>query len=324
MPKVSVIVPVYNVALYIERCAHSLFEQTLEDMEFIFVDDCSSDESIAIIEKVIQDYPDRINQVRIESHEVNKGVPYARNTGLNIAEGEYIAYCDADDWVRHDMYELLYNKAKCTDADVCYCDFYKATADEMTLTESVSFWGDKETFLQRYIAFGLTVVWNMLVKKSLYVRKALKFSEDFVYCEDFWLSVRIFYFAKKISKVNIPLYFYNQRNTSSLLHNLNERVMRDMLFCYEETILFFKNEGVLDLYQKELCWRILGCKQDLVLNPKTHKEFLRVYPQSHKYICSCPKTFCNKKIKIMMWLLVHKAAPLVVVINRLRDIKSRI
>lgn len=320
MPKVSVIVPVYNVAPYIERCARSLFGQTLEDMEFIFVDDCSPDESMAVLRRVMQDYPERVNQVKIRSHKTNRGSSYARNTGLEIAEGDFVAYCDSDDWVSRDMYERLYNEAKRTGADVCYCDFYKATAEETVLTESVALNGDKETFLCNYISSGLTVVWNMLVSRSLYVGRNLKFPESFVYCEDFWLSVRIFYFARKISKVNVPLYFYNQMNVSSLLHTRNERIMRDELLCYEGTIDFFRNEGVLDLYHKVLCWRILKCKQDLALDSKTYKQFLQIYPQSHKYIWSCPETFCNIKVKFMMWLLVHKASLLVSIINRLRGI----
>ena len=124
MVKVSVIVPVYNVAKWIERCARSLFEQTLEDMEFIFVDDASPDESISILKRVMLDYPRRACQVNIVTHEANLGSSYARNTGMTVAKGEYIAYCDSDDWVSNDMYASLYEEAKRSDADICYCDIY--------------------------------------------------------------------------------------------------------------------------------------------------------------------------------------------------------
>ena len=118
----------------------------------------------------------------------------------------------------------------------------------------------------------------------------------------------------------IPYYFYNLMNTSSLLHTSNPKIMRDELCCYESTIDFFKKQAVLDLYHKEICWRILKVTQDLVLTPDTYKDFLRTYPPSHKYICSCPDNFCNKKVKMMMWLLVHKAGFIVTAINGLRGL----
>lgn len=108
MPKVSVIIPVYGVEKYIERCARSLFEQTLEDMEFIFVDDSTRDNSIDILLEVINEYPQRKNQIKILTHEVNKGLPAARQTGIKAAKGDYIAHCDSDDWVTPNAYQEMY------------------------------------------------------------------------------------------------------------------------------------------------------------------------------------------------------------------------
>lgn len=318
MVKVSVIVPVYNVAKWIERCARSLFEQTLEDMEFIFVDDASPDESISILKRVMLDYPGRACQVNIVTHEANLGSSYARNTGMTIAKGEYIAYCDSDDWVSNDMYASLYEEARRNDSDVCYCDFYEVTVKGCIQTKAVDLETDKVLFLRNYMCGGLTVVWNLLVKRKLCEEHGLRFSESFMYCEDFGWTVRVFYFARKISKVSYPYYFYNLMNTSSLLHTSNPKIMRDELCCYKSTIDFFKKQAVLDLYHKEICWRILKATQDLVLSPSTYKDFLGIYPPSHQYICSCPDSFCNKKIKIMMWLLVHKAGFIVTFINRVR------
>ena len=94
-PLISIIVPVYNVSRYIERCARSLFEQSLNDIEYIFVDDCSPDNSIEILHQILSDYPSRMAQVKIISHEKNRGVAAARNTGLKLASGEFIAQCDS-------------------------------------------------------------------------------------------------------------------------------------------------------------------------------------------------------------------------------------
>lgn len=110
--KVSVIVPVYKVEKFIERCAISLFSQTLQDVEFIFVDDASPDNSVQIVQKCIREYPHRESQTVILTHEKNMGLPAARNTGLAVAKGEYIFHCDSDDFVEPDMLEQLYNTAK--------------------------------------------------------------------------------------------------------------------------------------------------------------------------------------------------------------------
>lgn len=105
MSKVSVIVPIYGVEKYIERCARSLFEQTLDDIEYIFVDDCSPDKSIEILNAVIADYPQKIPYIKIIQHKKNKGLPLARRSGWKAATGEYIANCDSDDWVDSALFE---------------------------------------------------------------------------------------------------------------------------------------------------------------------------------------------------------------------------
>jgi len=95
---VSVIVPIYNVEGYIEKCVRTLFEQTYQNIEYIFVDDCSPDNSVNILEIVLEEYPDRKNQVHIVRHEINKGSASSRNTGLDLVNGEYIMFADSDDY----------------------------------------------------------------------------------------------------------------------------------------------------------------------------------------------------------------------------------
>ena len=120
--KVSVCIPVYGVEKYIERCARSLFEQTMkDDIEFIFVDDCTPDKSIEVLQKVLEEYPNRKDQVKIIHHEVNKGLTGARNTALKYVSGDYIIHCDSDDWVDKDLYATMYKKAAKENADVVCC-----------------------------------------------------------------------------------------------------------------------------------------------------------------------------------------------------------
>lgn len=124
MPKVSICIPVYNVEKYIGRCARSLFDQTLDDIEYIFVNDCSPDRSMSVLERVIKEYPKRKPQIQIINHNTNQGSAAARNSCLSVATGEYIGWCDSDDWVEPQMYEKMYEKGVAEKADIVYCGFY--------------------------------------------------------------------------------------------------------------------------------------------------------------------------------------------------------
>ena len=123
MPKVSVIIPVYGVEKYIERCVRSLFDQTLDDIEYLFIDDCTPDKSIDILRQVLEEYPLRKKQVIIHRMERNSGQAKVREWGMRNATGEYVIHCDSDDWVDKDMYEDMYNKAIEAVADVVVCDY---------------------------------------------------------------------------------------------------------------------------------------------------------------------------------------------------------
>ena len=122
-PSISVIVPIYGVEKYIERCARSLFKQTISDRcEYIFVNDCTKDRSIDVLQRVIDEYPTL--KINILHHSQNKGLAGARNTGLDYASGKYIAHVDSDDYVDEDMLEALYNRAESEGCDIVWCDYY--------------------------------------------------------------------------------------------------------------------------------------------------------------------------------------------------------
>src|SRR5690606_34101887 len=104
---ISVVIPIYNVEKYIERCVRSLFEQTLQNVEYIFVDDSSLDRSVEIVKQILNEYVDRQSHVHFVEHPQNRGLPAARNSGVSKAKGDYIFHCDSDDWLEKDaLYEL--------------------------------------------------------------------------------------------------------------------------------------------------------------------------------------------------------------------------
>lgn len=220
MPKVSVIIPVFGVDKYIERCARSLFEQTLDDMEFIFVDDCTPDRSIEILKSVIEDYrlrfAEKKYEVRIERMPTNSGLAAVRRHGIQLATGDYIIHCDSDDWVNVTMYEKMYNKAIEDDADMVVCDYYRS--DGVTHREDTGFISkQKEQFIKEMLYMRTSwAVWNKLVKRELY-------HPNFVYptgamAEDMLISTQLALFSNRISFLRKNLYFYNN-NPKSIVNN---------------------------------------------------------------------------------------------------------
>lgn len=216
MPKVSVIIPVFGVEKYIERCVRSLLEQTLDDIEFIFVDDCTPDRSIEILKSVIEEYRLRFAEkkydVRIVRMPTNSGLAAVRRHGIQLATGDYIIHCDSDDWVDVTMYEKMYNKAIEDDADMVVCDYYRS--DGVTHREDTGFISkQKEQFIKEMLYMRTSwAVWNKLVKRELY-------HPNFVYpkgamAEDMLISTQLALFSKRISFFRDNLYYYYENPTS--------------------------------------------------------------------------------------------------------------
>lgn len=206
MPKVSVIVPVYGVEKYIERCARSLFEQTLDDIEYLFIDDCTPDKSIEILKNVLEEYPHRKNQVIIHRMEKNSGQAAVRKWGMLNATGDYVIHCDSDDWVDVTMYEKMYNKAIEEGREIVACD-YNVT-DEVSNKKVIEYIPEKNSDFIRSVLTKKThsSVCNKLVRHNLY-KKPIVYPKD-NNAEDYALLSQLAYYCKSVGKVNEPLYYY--------------------------------------------------------------------------------------------------------------------
>lgn len=221
MPKVTVIVPIYGVEKYIERCANSLFAQTLSDMEFIFIDDCTPDKSVEILERCIEKNRPReagMNwSVRIVRMPANGGLPAVRRHGIQLATGEFIAHCDSDDWVEPDMYQVLYETAVRNNYDAVVCGYY-FNSEKMQLEKSDRIAPEKSEYLKGLVVkTNISAVWNKLCKRSLY-------KEDFIYPkgnmgEDLVITIQTVYNATRVGYVDKCLYhyFYNESSITNVI-----------------------------------------------------------------------------------------------------------
>ena len=196
--KVSIIIPIYNCYKYITLCARSLFEQTLEGVEYIFVNDATPDDSIKILEAIIEDYPVRKPFVKIINLEKNGGVSNARNIGIQNATGEYVIHCDSDDWVDKDMFERLYKKAKETDADIVGCNFrHEYTDVQYDFHQQYADTVDEN--IRRLINGRIfPSLCTSLTRRSLISDKNLSFPQGLNMGEDLYFNLQLYLHAKKL------------------------------------------------------------------------------------------------------------------------------
>lgn len=286
MCSVSVIIPIYKVRKFIERCACSLFEQTLKNVEYIFVDDASPDDSIDILKACIERYPERKGQVRILVHEENQGLPAARNTGLAVATGEYVFHCDSDDFVEADMLEEMYKAAKEKDADMVYCDFYLSFEKNERYMSNPVYETAEDMFRKGLLGGAMKYnVWNKLVKRSLYTDNNITFPAGHAMGEDMTM-IRLAACAKSVAYVPKAFYHYVKLNANAYSATMSERHKVDILFNVNQTVEFLQNKfgNALD---KEIAFFKLNTKLPfLITDDKSQYEVWKEWwPEANKYIC---------------------------------------
>ena len=301
MPKVSVIIPVYNVESYIERCLHSLFCQTLDDIEYIFVDDGTPDNSIRKIFEVLKEYPHRKAQIKVLCHSENKGVAIARATGIKGATGDYIIMCDPDDYIEQNMCELMYSKAVFNNLDVVICGFYiEAPASKRVL--NFSFEGTPIDYLMSGIktAFSYANLFNKLIRRKIIEENDIMPYPKCDYGEDLGCVMRILYYAKSMSSINIPLYHYCLRPTSITGTQMNLNIYKTRLRLVDNICSFFEDKGF-----NTLC-NALKFNTKLVgrhLYVENEKEWVTLYKECHKDIFKFSDN--TLKARLVWWIALR-------------------
>ena len=298
MAIISVIVPVYNAELYIQRCVDSILSQSITDFEVLLIDDGSVDASSDICDN----YAVLDSRIRVY-HKDNGGVSSARNVGLDNAQGEWVIFLDSDDWIDEHMLEDMFTKGISECADLVYGDMKVFYKDHIDVLHIAKYANDKEQTLNNFIKSSFSTVVGMLSRKSIYDENNIRFPVGIGYCEDFYVAVRLMFHSKVISYISTPFYCYNRQNEASASFNFSSKHYRNVQWVFSDTIDMFKMKGEYDKYAEALSWRLLNSEKELVLDRGTYSIFLTTHPDSHKYIWSCP--YLNFKTKIMMWSLSH-------------------
>ena len=290
--KVSFIVAIYNVAEYIEQCSRSLFEQTLEDIEIVFVNDASLDESEEIVRSILEEYPQRKGRVKILTHEKNKGLVETRKDGLSAASGDFINFIDGDDYVEPQMAELMYGRAVENYADIVLCDifWYKRNGVRVVSLAPNGIVGDGENVRDDTINRKvMPSIWCKLIRRSLFVEHCIDWPVA-AFAEDVVISYQVVYYARRIASVPVPLYHY-RLNPNSISNNNNPEhsEKKQQMFVQNNNVLFgfLEREGVSEKYAEGILAMKVRAKNEVLSytnQRKCMRLWLRTYPEVNKVL----------------------------------------
>lgn len=289
LPEVTAIVPCYNAAATLPRLLGNLLHQTLDDMEIILVDDCSTDDTIRIMHDAQIQFP---SKVQIIQNDKNSGPGVSRNRGIEQAHGEYIGFVDADDIVDVTMYEKLYDAAVKEDADIADCAYMKDEKEGPLLQFSKEFcgnltWGRRSGLISMggYHA-------TKIFRRSLLMDHDIRFSDAYQ-LEDMTFLAEAIYFAQRVSGIPELLYIYSQ-SESSLSHIMKpytyiQSVAAAMAFLFEKMSPlphYDKVQEVIEYMETEICKDALFMAQ--TLDPPTDTQMRQLLLSIHSAIVRIP------------------------------------
>ena len=274
--KISVIIPVYGVEKYLNKCIDSILTQTFTDFECILIDDCSKDNCPEICDK----YAQKDKRIKIIHNKKNIGSSLSRKIGLEHSSGEYILYIDADDYVEIDILEKMYTKAASENLDMVYCDFYLHDRQNNIIYKKVPTMSEDFIINIKCYILGSTsggfYLWNKMIKRSIYER--IEFPKD-QQTEDRYITTQTLFFSKKICYINLPLY-HHQYNPISLAINPKRSWKRykERLNNHNNIYMFLKHiHGQnMSVFEPEL-----SIRQEIIkkMNPTTPKNIIKTILQ---------------------------------------------
>ncbi|MCD2502361.1 glycosyltransferase [Clostridium sp. NSJ-145] len=310
MCKISVIVPVYNVEKYLEKCIISILGQTFKDFELILVNDGSTDSSGEICNKY-KKIDERIKVI----YQKNSGLSAARNAGLEMAKGDYIGFVDSDDYINNNMYETMFKLAQENNADIVQCKFKKFYNDfleenEENNTNRIFNISNSEEALYKLLSIGdmnvqCVVAWNKLYKSNLF--NDIRFPIAKIH-EDEFTTYKLFDKSKKIVFCESEMYYYRQVDGSIMNSKFNKRRLH-YLEALEEQLCYFENRNkeiykeILIKYELNLKIYYFRVKSNIENNKEILKEIRKKYYVVFKKLCENNKFMLKRKLINILFLV---------------------
>lgn len=302
MCEISIIVPVYNVEKYLNKCVDSILNQTFKEFELILVDDGSPDNSGAICDQ----YAEKDSRVTV-IHKENGGLSDARNAGIEVAQGKYLGFIDSDDYIAEDMYDILYQNIKKYNADISSVELISVYNDHFKLKD----YSPEIKVLNQEQAMQVVLegtefyayAWNKLYNRNLF--SEIRFPKGKTF-EDAFIIMKILKRANKVVVSNLEKYFYVKRQNSIMSSTFSKKTF-DVIEAWEED----KNNiiklypDLSDAYRKRICWAHFFVLDKALLS--NSKETITVITElkekllsEKSFILKYPGFTLNRKIAILM------------------------
>lgn len=280
--KVSILIPFYRVEKYVGRCVESLFTQTYPNIEYVFVNDCTPDKSMEVIDEYIARY-DVADKCKIIIHDSNLGISASRNDCLDNMTGDYFLFVDSDDYIDKDMVELLVDAAQKENADVSGCGYVEEYADH-SIEHPQKYTNDHNEMMRAITLLTIKgVMWKLLVRSTIVTehRDEVRFIPDRNMVDDYLFCCQIFYYAQRFAGVDRCMYHWIQYNPNNYTQTTIFAV-ESQAAAIRKTEEFYREKGILDIVEKELCTRKFLSKQPLLLDRNCYniKMWRSLFPES--------------------------------------------
>lgn len=279
--KVSILVPVYNVEKYVGKCVESIFTQTYTNIEYVFVNDCTPDKSMEVINNYIEKYNIKKKCIII-NHEKNKGICASRNDCLDNATGDYFLFIDSDDYIDLDMVEKLVEAAQKENADISGCGYTEEYNDH-SLDFPQKYTNDYKEMLKAITVLKLKgVMWKLLIRRSIVEENHIRFMPEKNMVDDYLFCCQVFYYSHRFSGVDKCMYHYIQYNPNNYsqrtFHNINHQAE-----AIKEVEKFYKDKGVYNIVEEEIYIRKFIAKKPLLMDKKCIdiKKWREIFPESN-------------------------------------------
>ncbi len=304
---VSYIIPIYNVSGYIEKSVGSLLEQSYSNIEYIFINDCSSDDSEIKLRRIIEDFPERRNKIKVITNEQNLGSATSRNIGLDTAQGEYVMFADSDDWISMDYVESMVRQIDSGNYDIVYCDYFESYNNHDNRI-SQTYGQDNIECIRVMLGRGMHgATWNKIYRRSFLLASKQRFIDGADLFEDVSWNIRLFACTKQISYLSQAFYHYVQYNNNSIIKSMSstekkrnralQRIENVRVACDYLIALGFEEK--LSKEMKE--WKLMA-KNDLIddKDDSSLQSWINTFPEADAAIIKCNKITWNYKFLLLL------------------------
>lgn len=303
---VTYIIPIYNVSDYIVKSVRSLLEQSYSNIEYIFINDCSSDDSEIKLRRTIEEFPERCDNIKIITNKQNLGSATSRNIGLDTAQGEYVMFADSDDWIFMDYVESMVRQIDSGSYDIVYCDYFESYNNH-DIRISQAYGQDNIECIRAMLGRGMHgSTCNKIYRRSFLLASKQRFIDGADLFEDVSWNIRLFACTKQISYLSQAFYHYVQYNNNSIIKSMSstekkrnralQRIENVRVACDYLLSLGFSARLSREINE----WKLMA-KNDLIdeKDRSSLQSWIETFPEADSAIISCNKITWNYKLLLL-------------------------